>query len=103
MPAVRKSSSAQEDLINIYLFIGRQNRSPVAAERFPVAIDVKYREYAAHPEMRTSRPDLGKDIRVFPYGTQSNPREWVVVYRPAHDWIEILRVFRGKQDYPNLF
>lgn len=103
MPTVRKSSSAEEDLLNIYLHIGRQNRSPVAAERLLVAIDEKCRKYAAHPEMGTSRPDLGKDIRVFPCGTKLNPREWVVVYRPALDGIEILRVFRGKQDFPNLF
>lgn len=41
MPTVRKSSSAEEDLLNIYLYIGRQNRSPVAAERLLVSIDEK--------------------------------------------------------------
>ena len=103
MRTVRRSSAAEEDLLDIFLFIGRQNRSPAAAERLLLAIDEKCQEYAAHPEMGTSRPDLGKGIRVFPCGTKSNPREWIVVYRPARNGIEILRVFRGKQDYPHLF
>ena len=54
MPAVRKSSSAEEDLLKIYLYVGRQNRNPVAAERLPVSIDEKCREYAAYSEMAGS-------------------------------------------------
>jgi len=103
MPIVRRSSAAENDLLEIYLFIGRENHSPAAAERLLLSIDQKCREYASYPEMGTARPDLGPRIRIFPCGTKSNPREWVAIYRPIEDGIELLRIFRGKQDYPNLF
>ena len=103
MPTVKRSSDAETDLLSIYLYIGREKRSPTAAERLLRAIEEKCFEYAGQPLMGTSRPDLGQGIRVFPCGTKSNQREWVVVYRPIDDGIEIVRVFRGKQDYPNLF
>ena len=103
MPFVKTSSAAENDLLEIYLFVGRERQSPISAERLLQAIEKKCIEYASQPMMGTSRPDLGRNIRVFPCGTKSNPREWIVVYRPIKDGIEIVRVFRGRQDYPNLF
>lgn len=103
MPTVRKSAAAENDLLEIYLYVGRENSSPVAAEKLLLAIDKKCHVYAAHPEMGSARSDLGEGIRIFPCGTKTNPREWIVIYRPIDGGIELLRVFRGKQDYPNLF
>lgn len=103
MPVVKRSSAAENDLLEIYLHIGRDNNSPLAAERLLKAIEEKCYEYAAQPLMGTSRPDLGQKIRVFPCGTRTNPREWIVVYRPIKKGIEVARVFHGKRDYPILF
>ena len=102
MPTVKRSADAEADLLNIYLYIGREKHSPATASRLLRAIEEKCFEYAGQPLMGTSRPDLGQGIRVFPCGTKSDPRDWVVVYRPIDGGIEIVRVFRGKQDYPNL-
>jgi len=102
MPDVKKSSAAENDLLEIYLYLGREKRSPSAAEKLLSAIEDKCLAYASQPLMGSSRSDLGEGIRVFSCGTKSNPREWVVIYRPIADGIEIVRVFRGKQDYPNL-
>lgn len=103
MPVVRKSSAAEDDLLEMYLYVGRKQSNPIAAERLLLAIDKKCREYASQPWMETARPELGSGIRTFPCGTKTNPREWIAVYRPIDDGIELLRVFRGKQDYPNLY
>jgi plasmid stabilization system protein ParE len=40
---------------------------------------------------------LGEDVRIFTHG------RYVVVYRPLDDGIDMLRVFRGEQDFPRLF
>ncbi len=103
MPLVKKSSAAEADLLGIHLYIGREDRSPEGADRLLRAIDAKCKLYAAQPLMGTARQDLGENIRTFSCGTKPNPREWVVVYRPIEDGIEVVRVFRGKQDYPHLF
>ena len=103
MPVVKKSSAAENDLLEVYLFVGREKRNPAAAEKLLKAIEEKCTTYASQPLMGSSRPDLGEGIRIFTCGTKSNPREWVVIYRPIQNGIEIVRVFRGKQDYPNLF
>ena len=79
MPKVRRSSDAENDLLEIYLYIGRENQSLAAADRLLLAIHEKCQQYALHPEMGTLRPDLGPEIRVFLCGTKANPREWVAI------------------------
>jgi len=103
MPRVLKSTDAEHDLLALYLYVGREDRSPEGAERLLRAIDEKCKLYATNPLLGTERPDLGENLRIFPCGTKSNPHEWVVIYRPIDDGIEIVRVFRGSRDFPRLF
>jgi plasmid stabilization system protein ParE len=91
------------DLLQIQLYIGRADRSPEGAERLLRAIDAKCKLFATQPHMGTPRPDLGENLRIFPCGTKANPREWVVVVRPIENGIEVVRVFRGGQEFARLF
>lgn len=102
MPEVVTSSAAESDLLEIFLYTGRQDRSPEGAERLLRAIDDACQGYARNPMTGTARPDLGEDFRVFSCGTEANPRGWVVVFRPHANGIELIRVFRAGRDYPNL-
>ncbi len=103
MPRVLVSPVARADLLNLYLYIGRSDRSPSGADRLLRAIDKACHSYAEQPTLGTPRPDLGEDFRLFSCGTKSNPNGWVVIYHPLADGIEVIRVFRGSQDYSELF
>ena len=97
MPRVIRDIQAAADLDQIYDYIGVQNQSPRAADRFLNALNEKLQLYASQPEMGELRPDLGERIRVFPFGN------YVVIYRPLEDGIDVLRVVEGHRDYPALF
>ncbi len=88
---------ADADLAEIAKYIGRAKQSPAAARRFLDRLNQKLHLYAKHPEMGEARPDLGKDIRIFSFGN------YVVIYRPIDDGIDVVRVVEGHRDYPALF
>ncbi len=97
MPAVSLDVQAIADIDAIYDFIGIENHSPLAADRFLDALGEKLGLYALQPLMGQLRPDFGEAIRVFSF------RNYVVIYRPTEDGIGVLRVFEGHRDYPALF
>ena len=97
MPRVERTPAADQDLQEIGYYIGVQQHRPSTAEKILREIDAKCRTYAAQPFTGTARPDLGERYRVFHH------KRWVVIYRPIHDGIEILRVVDGARDYPSLF
>lgn len=103
MPRVRTSSAAERDITEILLYIGREDRSPDGALKLYEALKAASKNYAANPHLGTAREDLGVGLRLFSFGTSSNPRGWVVIYRPIEDGIHLLRVFRSAQDYERLF
>jgi toxin ParE1/3/4 len=88
---------ADADLAGIAQYIGEVDHSPAAARRFIDNPNEKLQLYAAQPEMGELRPELGQHICVFSYGN------YVVIYRPLDDGIDVLRVFEGHRDYPALF
>ena len=97
MARVTRDALADRDLVEIAAYIGEVNHSPAAARRFLDRLSDKLKLYAAQPEMGERRPDLGEGIRIFAFGN------YVVVYRPLDDGIDVLRVFEGHRDYPALF
>ena len=103
MPRVVRSTAALRDLAEIAHYIGVQQQSSESARRLIQAVEEKCRLYAAHPELGERRPDLGENLRLFLCGTPSQPRNFVVIYRPIEDGIEVVRIFRGSRDYPSLF
>jgi toxin ParE1/3/4 len=97
MARVTLDHLADADLAEIAQYIGEVNHSPAAARRFIDKLNEKLQLYAAQPEMGELRPELGRQIRVFSYGN------YVVIYRPLDDGIDVLRVFEAHRDYPTLF
>jgi toxin ParE1/3/4 len=58
-------------------------------------IDALYRRFAnlgSMPGIGTSRPDIGRDVRLFPAG------QYVILYRQEADGVDIIRVIHGKRD-----
>ncbi|PHS15257.1 MAG: plasmid stabilization protein [Blastopirellula sp.] len=102
MPLVDISSAAEADLYEIAFYIGHKDRSPQGAERLLQAIEESCALHAQQPLMGTARPDIGDGIRLFSCGTKSNPNGWIVIYRPIENGIELVRVFRGSQNYTKI-
>ena len=89
--------TAENDLDDIWDYIGRENQSPVSADRLITSLIEKARSYAEQPEMGTLHSDLGPDVRSF---SVSN---YIVFYLPMERGIFVLRVIHGARDYPNMF
>ncbi|PHS00479.1 MAG: hypothetical protein COA78_23805 [Blastopirellula sp.] len=103
MPKIAKSPAARADLLNIYLYVGRTDRSPSGADRLLEAIEKASALYAEQPLLGTPRPEFAENYRLFSCGTKSNPNGWVVIYRPIENGIELMRVYRASQNYTEFF
>jgi toxin ParE1/3/4 len=97
MSHVLFDSAALADVDGIYDHIGRTLKSPQAADRTIDQIQRACDTHASQPLMGEARPDLGKDIRIFPVGS------YVVLYRPMEDGIHVFRVLLGRRNYPSIF
>lgn len=98
MGQVHRSAEADIDLDAIGEYIGRQSDSVQTAVRFLAELRQTLESYARQPLMRELRDDLGPEIRMFAFR-----RNYVVLYRPLHNGIDVLRVFHAARDYPRLF
>lgn len=80
-------------------YIGRQQQSPLVAERLVRKLAATCDEYAtlcaSGHVPGTASPDLGKDYRVTAF------KSWVVIFRIITDGIEVMRVVHGSRDFPN--
>lgn len=97
-PRILRTPAAQADLTNIAEYIGIENHDPIAARKFLDDFEQKTLSYAHQPEMGEPRPDLGEDLRSFAF-----KKNYVIIYSPLEDGIDILRVIHGARDYANLF
>jgi len=98
MARISKQPHAIEDLDGIYDFIAVQNFNAAAADRFMDELLLSMESYARQPLMGERRDDLGPEIRMFAFR-----RNYVVLYRPLDDGIDVLRVFHAARDYARLF
>jgi len=89
--------AAETDLDDIWDYIGRQNQSPVAADRLVASLVEKAKAYAEQPEMGTLHAELGSGVRSFSVG------KYVTFYQPAEHGILVLRVIHAARDCPGLF
>ena len=92
---------AKEDLLDIYLTIGRN--SPSAAERIYSAIETQVRHLADHPRLGPRRPDIRPSTRILV------ERTYVILCRTMPDsdegpikTIVIIRIVDGRRDLPSL-
>ncbi len=89
-----KSSIAEEDLIDIWLYI--EEDQPVNADRFLDKLNDAAMLLAESPEMGVDRPSLGKGLKSFPVGN------YILYYRVKHNELELVRVLSATRDIENL-
>ena len=95
MPVIRRTAQAEEDLIELWLYIAQDN--PRAADRLLNAIEEKCALLADHPQLGPARPDIAEACRYFPVGS------YLILYRIIPDGIEVVRVVQGSRRLENLF
>ena len=59
MPVIRRTAQAEEDLIDLWLYIAQDN--PGAADRLLDEIEDKCSLLADHPQLGPARPDIAAD------------------------------------------
>ena len=95
MSEVRFSAAAQSDLLDIVVFIARDN--PRAAEDWLAAIEERCELLVDHPLTDELRPGFGvADCRSVAVGA------YVIFFRPTQSGVEIARVVHGSRDLGQL-
>lgn len=92
---VRRTSQANDDLIDIWVFIAQ--KSPMAADRFLDTINEKCHLLGDAPELGARREELAPGLRSFPIGN------YTIFYRPIQNGIEIIRVLSSFRDIDPIF
>jgi toxin ParE1/3/4 len=88
---VRYSRRAREDLLDIWLYIARQN-SEAAADRVFDRIEEGCRALARHPELGPVRSEIADDARSLVI------QRWLALYRLTTRGVEVVRVIDGARD-----
>lgn len=88
LPIIR-SNRADEDLIEIWLGIAREN--PSAADRVLDAIEARWQQLTLHPHSGMARDDIAGGIRHLVVG------QYLTLYRVGSDGVEIVRVLHGRR------
>lgn len=95
MACFTKSSRADADLTEIWLFIAKDNIE--AADRVFSELENACVNLADHPGIGRGRPELGKDLRSYPEGS------YLIFYRPSDVGIHVVRILHGARDIPATF
>lgn len=94
MPRLHRTARAEQDLIEIWLYIATEN--PNAADKLLDQLDTVCTRLAANPLSGPARPDFAPDLRYSLAGS------YLVLYRQIADGIEIVRVLHGARHIPDL-
>jgi toxin ParE1/3/4 len=95
MPDLRRTAQAEEDLIELWLYIAQDN--PGAADCLLDEIEDKCTLLAANPQLGAARPDIAPECRSFPVG------RYLILYRLIPDGVEVVRVVQGSRRLEGLF
>jgi len=95
MAVVRRTARAEDDLVDIWLYIAADN--PHAAGRLLKEIDRKCFLLAANPLLARPRPDIAPELRYLPAGN------YLFLYRAVSKGIEVVRVVHGARRLNGLF
>lgn len=95
MPQIFRTPQSRSDLVEILLYIRRDNRR--AARRLLTTINDKLNLLAEFPGLGQPREELAQSLRSFPVG------KYLLFYRPVSDGIQLIRVLHGMRDLPRLF
>jgi toxin ParE1/3/4 len=94
VPTLSRHPLAEQDLIDIYLHVSRDN--PGAADKLVRTINAKCEMLARHPMIGRARPELRPDLRSFPFGA------YLILYRAIDDGAEIVRVAHAARNLDDL-
>jgi plasmid stabilization system protein ParE len=97
MPSADWSERAVEDLKQIGRYIGRQQHRPSTAANIMREIRDHCDYLARSPQSGTARQDLGNDVRI------TSCKRWIIVFRPAHGGVDVLRIIDGSRDFKRIF
>ncbi len=97
MKPFRIADKAQGDLASIWDFIAVENDAPEAADKVMNQFELVFRQLGKHPLIGRSSPEFGFDLRSFPQGN------YIIVYRPTADGVDIVRVLHGSRNMETLF
>ena len=95
MPEIKRTAQAEEDLIEIWVYIAQDNVS--AADNLLDRIEEKFFLLADQPRLGPCRPDIAPELRYFPVGS------YLILYREIAAGIEIVRVVHGARRLESLF
>ncbi len=95
MPQVTIAPDAEHDLIQIGLYIARDN--PGRAIAFVDEITDTFEELAHQPRMGRDRVDVLPNLRGFSHG------DYLIFYRIVEQGIEVARVIHGARDISAMF
>ena len=90
MPTIERTARAEEDLIDIWLYIAHDDVR--AADRLLDEIEEKFSLLAGQPLLGRARPDIAQELRYLPV------RRYLILYRKITDGIEVVRVVHGARD-----
>lgn len=92
MKGYRFTPAAEEDVFEIWAYIAADN--PLAADRLEVEIRASCERLAEQPDLGHLRRDLtDKPVRFLPVRGR-----YLIIYDPATDPLEVLRVLHGARD-----
>ena len=91
MPRVRFTSSAEADLLALWLNIAEENL--VAADESLDSIQATISLLGSQPEMGRARPELSDGLRSFPTRTP-----YIIFYLPNDDGLLVVRVLHHARD-----
>jgi toxin ParE1/3/4 len=92
---LRISEPAREDLLKIWRHVASNN--PEAAARLMRSFKETFEKLLRFPNIGRERPELAIGIRSFPTG------KYIVLYQPADEVLEIVRVRHGATKLDELF
>ncbi|MBE9234972.1 type II toxin-antitoxin system RelE/ParE family toxin [Anabaena aphanizomenioides LEGE 00250] len=95
MTYLLRTAQAEEDLIEIWLYIAADNQ--VVADKILDQIEEKSQLLAKNPGIGQARPDIAPEMRYFPVGS------YLILYREIKDGIEVVRVVHGARNLPDVF
>ena len=94
MKRYRLAPAARDDLKRISHFIAVEMQSPHGAKRLRGRFLDCFRRLALNPFLGQACPEFGDDLRISPVGN------YVVLYLPQTDGIDIVQVAHGAQNLP---
>ena len=95
MPKARLSRLAEQDLLDIWAYIAKDNQN--AADRFTDLLIQKCENLCDFPEIGTRRDELAPFLRSFPVG------RYTIFYRVADPGIEVVRILSAYRDLGQFF